>query len=485
MKHSREISSFLLIAMLLPLNACGSNDDAAESVVETTAATAAVVETEPSRTPHSLPDTLDFGGDSFHVLHSADFKRYYFAEEEIGEIMNDAVYDRRIFVEETLNVKMTDYLLDGGQIHAEMQKSVMSGDDVYDYTMMHCIAGVADLVTNGYLYDYADLPHIDLNAEWWDLDLMEQLSLGEKLTYGVSDIIIPNPYVIIFNKEMIQNNNLVNPYQMVYDGTWTLDNFIALCTAAVADLDGDGAMTLNDRVGVMGIDGSLFSSFMTGADQYLTRKGADGKIEMIVNNEKMHTIAEKMLRLAETPGAAWCTPDENHPKMDSGRVLFYLGGASYAESMREVDVEIGILPYPKFDEAQDEYLMLDWGGLTCVPNTITNPEMVGAVLELMSWDSANGVLPAYYDTILAGKLARDDDCRNMLELIFDSITYDIGLNYFGFDAAFNEFLYFIGNKVIGQKNADFASIYAKREKSLIRSIEKFYERLEETENANN
>lgn len=485
MKHSREISSFLLIAMLLPLNACGSNDDAAESVVETTAATAAVVETEPSRTPHSLPDTLDFGGDSFHVLHSADFKRYYFAEEEIGEIMNDAVYERRIFVEETLNVKMTDYLLDGGQIHAEMQKSVMSGDDVYDYTMMHCIAGVADLVTNGYLYDYRDLPNVDLTAEWWNLALMEQLSLGDKLTYGVSDIIIPNPFVLIFNKDLIRDLNLDDPYQMVYDGTWTLDNFISLCTAVVSDLDGDGTMTLNDRVGVMGIDACLYSSFMTGAGQYLTRKGADGKIEMIVNNEKMHTIAEKMLRLAGTPGAAWCTPDENHPKMDSGRVLFYLGGASYAESMREVDVEIGILPYPKFDEAQDEYLMLDWGGLTCVPCTITNPEMVGAVLELMSWDSANGVLPAYYDTILAGKLARDDDCRNMLELIFDSITYDIGLNYFGFDAAFNEFLYFIGNKVIGQKNADFASIYAKREKSLIRSIEKFYERLEETENANN
>ncbi len=485
MKHSREISSFLLIAMLLPLNACGSNDDAAESVVETTAATTAVVETEPSRTPHSLPDTLDFGGDSFHVLHSADFKRYYFAEEEIGESMNDAVYNRRIYVEEALNVKMTDYLLDGALIHAEMQKSVMSGDDVYDYTMMHCIAGVADLVTNGYLYDYRDLPNVDLTAEWWNLALMEQLSLGDKLTYGVSDIIIPNPFVLIFNKDLIRDLNLDDPYQMVYDGTWTLDNFISLCTAVVSDLDGDGTMTLNDRVGVMGIDGCLYSSFMTGAGQYLTHKGADDRIEMIVNNERMYTIAEKMLRLAETPGAAWCTPDENHPTMDTGRVLFYLGGASYAESMREVDVEIGILPYPKFDEAQEEYLMLDWGGLTCVPNTITNPEMVGAVLELMSWDSANGVLPAYYDTILAGKLARDDDCRNMLELIFDSITYDIGLNYFGFDAAFNEFLYFIGNKVIGQKNADFASIYAKREKSLIRSIEKFYERLEETENANN
>ena len=73
-----------------------------------------------------------------------------------------------------------------------------------------------------------------------------------------------------------------------------------------------------------------------------------------------------------------------------------------------VDFGVGILPYPKYDTEQEDYISLDWGGLMGVPGTIVNTEMVGAVIELLAYESADTVIPAYYDVLLSGKLARDD-----------------------------------------------------------------------------
>ena len=88
-----------------------------------------------------------------------------------------------------------------------------------------------------------------------------------------------------------------------------------------------------------------------------------------------------------------------------------------AETLRECEVDVGILPYPKYDEAQENYISQDWGGLMSVPNSISDPDMVGATMELLAWESSNEVLPSYYDITLSGKLSRDEDSRNMLELL--------------------------------------------------------------------
>jgi len=479
MKHSRHISILLLSAILLSLASCGG--DAPANDTQTT--TEPVSETEAGRGSHGVPDGLDFKGENFHVLHSADFTRYYFAEEANGDTMSDAVYNRRIFVESTLNVTMTDLQVDGAQIHSAVKSSVMADDGAYDYLMTHCIVSTASLVTDGYLYDYADLPYISLNADWWNLDRMEQLQLGKKMCYGVSDLYIPNPYIITVNMDLVDQFKLESPYQMVYDNTWTLDNFIAQCKTVAIDLDGDGQITMNDYSGLSVSDPSFLTSFMHGSNQFLMGTGDDGKAALVIDSEKMYVIVDKMYSLASEPGAVWCNTDANRPNLKSGRTLYSMTSISAIESYRDYELTVGFLPLPKFDEKQEDYMTLDWGGLTCVPATVKNPEMVGAVLELMSWESANGVIPAYYDITLAGKMANNEDCRNMLDLIFDSVVYDPGLNYFGFSSGIDSLMYFLGRTVVQKKSTDFASVYAKNAPAAEKSIASFYEKLESAESA--
>lgn len=49
-------------------------------------------------------------------------------------------------------------------------------------------------------------------------------------------------FVILFNKELHEAYNLEDPYQLVYDGKWTMDKFAELCKTVTEDLNQDGLM---------------------------------------------------------------------------------------------------------------------------------------------------------------------------------------------------------------------------------------------------
>ncbi len=480
-------ASVLLLAMLASLTACGG----AETTTETTADTTAVAETTATaeaetRPMHKVPET-DFGGAVFNIAYPAwqGYQHYFFADEATGDAMNDAIFERTINVEEYLKVDITQQ--DVGTISdvvTQVKNTVTAGDDVFSMALLHCIQGVSDLPTGGYIYNLDTLPNLDMEAEWWNRAQMDVLRLGKNTYYGVSDYMIPCPYVIFFNKEMIVNNNMDNPYDLVYEGKWILDKFVSMATSVTQDVNGDGNYTTDDIVGVTVNEASKYIPFMTGADQFITTMGEDGKIHLDMNNERTIKIVETLHKLMETKGTTYQGPSDKEEDvfpMGSGRLLFRLSSIATAEVYRDVEVDIGILPYPKFDEAQANYVSQDWGGLMSVPATIGEPDMVGAVIELLSWESENNVIPAYFDVTLSGKLARDEDSRNMLELLFNTIAYEVGGNYFGFSSGFNNLFYTASNLVINGDSTDFASWYAKNESAAQATIDKFYENLAKIE----
>ena len=496
--RTSAISVLLLAASLLSaaLLSCGgeSTGEVTTTDAVTGGDTAAVTETtEETRAMHSVDtDALDFGGEELNqaTFYWQGYKFYFFADEENGDVMNDALYNRTRAVEEALNIKIVTEMYDTvvtSDFTNALKPIILSGDDVYDLMFNHCIDSIPTYASEGYLYNLDDLPHIDMNADWWNKEQMDVLRLGENTYYAVNDMMIPCPYVIFFNKEMVANFDMENPYQLVYDGKWTLDVFEKMAREAVSDVNGDGKMDENDSWGITSQEISKYISFMTGAGQYITDRDSDGHIQLAIKTEKTQSMMERFEALTKD-NVIYMPPTMERSDMltiDSGRLMFQLDAIADAELLRDFTVDFGFLPYPKYDEAQEDYISLDWGGLLSVPCTITNPEMVGAAMELLAWESANEVIPTYYDTVLQGKLARDDDAVKMMDILFDTITYEIGGNYFGFSSGFNDLFYALPRLTIEKKSSDFTSYYEKLEKSANKTIEKFYESLENTEAANN
>ena len=495
MKKTRILTLLLCFIMVLIPVSCAKNHEgtdtttAASDIQQTTSevATTAPVVDENAYPENSLPDDLNFGGEKLDMLASEwqGYEYYFFAEEQTGDAMNDAIYSRRMAVEDALNIEMVTHQqgFTIQEVAAELQRVVLAGESLYDLVFNHCIQGISASAANGYLYNLDTLPYVNMQAEWWNREQMDMLRLGKNTYYAVNDMMIPCPYVIFFNKEMVEQENLEDPYQLVYSGDWTLEKMAEMATHVSTDLDGDGDRDAFDRWGFIVQEHSKFISFMTGAGQYMTERDADGRVKMAMNTEKMNNLMAYFANLTtQNVINTSIKSSDTYVGMATGRILFEADSLAHAELFRDLEVEYGMLPYPKYDKEQEDYISLDWGGLLSVPNNIENPEMVGAAMEMLAWESAREVLPAYYDVVLGGKLSRDEDAVKMLDLLFDTITYEVGGNYFGFDSGTTDLFYVIPRQAVVKQTTSIASVYKMFEKIANRAISNFYDKLETVEN---
>jgi len=473
----------LTLGMNTALTACSEQtDNPSESTAPESLQTEA---SEVTRPMHKVPEQ-NFDGATYHsfALDWQGYPHYFFAEESNGDSMNDAIFERTTRIEEYLNVNMTSTLIRlavGNEQMDRVKQNFNAGDDAYQEVLLHCIYGVASLSSEGYLYNIDDLPYVDIQSEWWNQKQMDALRLGKNTYFGVSDYMIPSPYTILVNRTIVENRNMEDPYALVLDKKWTIDKCFEMITSGVDDLNGDSRYTQEDLWGISANEVSKYISFVTGAGQFITQKTGDDQIELAMNTEKMVTLVEKFHEVVTANGAV-CTNYDSMQMFNNNKLLFYLTSIADVVSFRDYESNLGILPYPMYDEAQEDYISLDWGGLQCIPGTIQNPEMVSAVMELQAYHSADTVIPAYYDVLLDGKIARDVNTIKMLDILFDTIAYEIGGNYFGFSPGFQNLFFTMGYLGVNQKSANFASYYKQNERPAIKTIESFYDDLIEVEN---
>ena len=97
------------------------------------------------------------------------------------------------------------------------------------------------------------------------------------------------------------------------------------------------------------------------------------------------------------------------------------------------------------------------------------------MLDALGAESKNVLTPAYYDQYLKSKGTRDNDSEEMLDVIFGSMTYDIGYLY-----NFGELGGMVLNMVNGYQT-DLASRYAKYESKALTAIDKMVEAFRDME----
>ena len=92
----------------------------------------------------------------------------------------------------------------------------------------------------------------------------------------------------------------------------------------------------------------------------------------------------------------------------------------YTERMRDLDFDYAVLPMPKYDEAQKEYLtpVLQYVHTMYVTKVNGGTKLIGAALENLSAESYKELRPAYFETVLNNKRVRDDESIEMLDIIF-------------------------------------------------------------------
>ena len=151
-----------------------------------------------------------------------------------------------------------------------------------------------------------------------------------------------------------------------------------------------------------------------------------------------------------------------------GKALFYYEVLDVANRVRPYEIDFGILPAPKYDEAQENYLCNANGWCVSpivVPKIVENPDRTGFIIEAIAETSKQYIVPVFYDKVLTGKALRDDDSADMLDLIVYSFVLD------------NADIYQWGNLDTQMrdgmtKGTDLSSIIAKNRSAFEKAIEK-------------
>jgi len=151
------------------------------------------------------------------------------------------------------------------------------------------------------------------------------------------------------------------------------------------------------------------------------------KIDVEVKDTQAPTVALKEEEITITEGDEFDIPSEIRAIFAEDRSLFMDMSFNFVESLRGMDTDFGIIPYPKYDESQNDYrTRVCYYMPTIVPVTCADTDFTGYMLEVMNHESYKTVIPAYYDIALKGKYSRDEESAEMLDLIFTSRVIDIG-----------------------------------------------------------
>ena len=379
---------------------------------------------------------FDYGGDEFHML-----TRTYVlihsnldSSETTGDPLNDAIYDRNRELEERFNVtfKETYYSFADGTNDYPRQ-FLLAGDTEYDLYTGRMI-NMFNYAAEQMILPADDIPHIDHTKPYWNAQLYEDLQVAGEHRFVVGDFNLSSndfTHVLLFNKKLANDYSIENLYDIVRAGNWTYDKFAEISRTTVSDLNGDQKMDETDQYGYACPCNHVLPNFWIAARAELIVKDEDGLLSYIAHeNEKVLNVFERIFEMT-WDNDVWHSNQQDADGVEIG--IFKNNSSLFADAscfqltteLRDSEVEFGVLPYPKWDSAQDKYYSrIEGCELFGVSYANPNPEMAGVIMEAMACESYNTVRPAYYDVALKTKGTRDENSVEMLDLIFENRVFD-------------------------------------------------------------
>ncbi|MCL1793832.1 MAG: hypothetical protein FWG34_08175 [Oscillospiraceae bacterium] len=426
----------------------------------------------------------DFGGHKFRIMLREE--EYYnakdmYTEEESGEPVNDAVYKRRMEVENMLNMNFAPLWVPYGSQPAAIKKSVLAQDGAYE-AIITSFDYSYQAAKSGYFADLALIAGLDLSKPWWDQNIMQETSVMNKIYYATGDITVVDndgTWLMMFNKDMQKSFGLPDIYEIVKNGEWTLDTLTELSKGVTLDLNGDGKIGKDDQVGMATTSDSIRSFFFSTGSRILRKDANDvpyfafDSENVLANFEKIYEIfrgADNFVMLADDIGGWTVT----QAAFLENRALFYAEVMFHLSSLRNMDTDFGVVPLPKANKEQADYctnIHRYASAAASIPIGASDEDnrRAAVILEAMAYEGFKYLTPAYYDISLKTKYARDDDSSEMLDLILAGRSADLG--YVG---NLGGFLEAIVSDVVGKKAA-LASTIEKNLPKLNTELEKIIE----------
>jgi len=462
----------LIIGIILTACATAGENKAAENNTQSD------ITTTPAELKSGVPNNKRFDGETINLLNDTYYKEDSVTlnvSEYTGDVVNDAVYERNLLVQERLNLKIEMFdnaITADGMIIDKLKATVLSGANEYDLVSGTAFC-MSPVVVANYLMNLYDSPYIDYSNPWWAKDFIEEITIGKNKYYclaGDFTVTILKQMGCIYVNKNLYNDYFGDPngiYDIVLSDNWTIDKLAEMGKGCYVDVKGDGKRDKDDQYGYSMMYGNLTDLMTYGAGIKVTSRDVDNNPILVLNSERTVNFTNKLYSLMyENEGCIILdsTNEVNNviaPNMFKSNHMVFMPSFLYvSEFLRDMETDYGIIPIPKYDITQENYLTLDVHimSLFAVPTTCEKFDAVCAVMEEMSYQGYNMIKPVYYEVALKNKYMRDSDetALKVIDILRETVTCDFSYIFYSELGGISTFM----RNLMGKKDKNFVSYYA-------------------------
>lgn len=370
-------------------------------------------------------------------------------EENSSDPLEDAVYRRNDRLQTEYGIVFNNSDEPSLDVIADAIKNdTAAGTGEFNLVYQHMGNAAYNLALGGYLYDLSELEFVDFDQTWWDQDCKNGLAIGDHMMMACGDLIPTTQLItgsVLFNKNLFDERGWEYPYDDARSGTWTMDDMQGMIKDQAKDLNGDGKILYTDDFfGItswaLDCDYNFFygagATMFTYDDQHIPTFAPD--------TDKLQSIYEKTSALLLSPDTYHLTYNEYLKDNNlyfgtievfrDGRALLFPTNLSITTNLRDMIDDYGILPQPKYDESQKDYLgfVNAAASIAIVPVSLSEQklETTGFMMEALASSSYYMVTDTLYDVIAKSKNARDEESAEMVDIIIRHKVFDFGYLHF-------------------------------------------------------
>ncbi len=368
-------------------------------------------------------------------------------EADTAELVNSAVYNRNLAVEDRLGVSLilVDAISWDDGLHDVIYESLNADSDDYDLIVGYGVVNIS-LAAENMMANLLEVEHLDLTKAYWNQNFSTNAFYGDRVYWATGDIshnYLGSMYGCYVNnqvwKDYVANEESRSLYQVIEDGDWTYEALLGYSQLAYHDMDGNQTIHHDrDQVGLIGSPGHLCNSLYFAMGGTYSQRDESGELSFSIESEKTMDLYTKLYGLFNAPTGVYNIGDglfNDFAAVNTfthNRALFYIKQLEIIMlgEFRDMkpDDAFSVVVLPKNDENQAEYHTLIFNGhpIVGIPYTVPVERLsaVGATMELMASEGYQTVYPAFYEIAMKTRYSRDDESAKMIDMLRDSATTD-------------------------------------------------------------
>ena len=494
-RFTKSLSLLLALLMLLSVTAvfagCGETQEGPE--VGQTGNVTTNAEGESAEEDHRF-DNVNYDGRSFRIYTSTNVSTMgkgnsNFLIEGTGEtdggLVNDAVLERNIQVEDLLGVELefTQIDLTYNEVAADIRRFTTSGTDEYDL-VINDIYAYAELLIEGNFRNVLDEECVfDFERPYWYKDYMDDLRLMDGYQYVLAGDyfidILRDAHLLLLNKQIYldhYNRKADELYDVVTNFEWTYEKMNEVISDMYTDKNLNNVKDKGDQFGFMEPEfwGGSIPFSVSGNPTFISRD-EDGYPEVIVHEgDRANQLAAAMSTLFnnESSSVALTTDSEllTAFTQDECLIVGYQRLGSLENSiLRQMEGDAAVLPYPMLFASDKKYTTSahDTTEMGAILATSTDLAFISTVVEVLNRETAKILIPVYYKECLQVQCVDDEKAAAIIDIIHDNfdnsfiLAYNLPLGSVMLQS-FAEAM---------QSKREFSAVYAGRQKSVDRALQ--------------